>query len=305
MLMYALSVGVDPASFKKLLTRKQLERATTILKLALVVLMLFLLAYTLAQSIEGIFNTRTLISDLDKQIALEKAKLEQVSTGAGKKDLSKISDSSIFGRLKTNNPNIQKSEAAKPKSTIPLNLIGTFVSDDSAAYAIIEDKKKNLQEVFNINESIFGEAELIKIHADHVEIKRGDKIELLLLDDSAITSAKSSGGIVEAGENEFVVDETELNTALDDLPLLLTQARAVPYFRDGRAIGLRMFAIKSDSLYQKIGLKNGDILKTVNDSSLANIQEAMKLFERLKEERSIVVELERNKQNLNFRYSIR
>ena len=304
--MYALSVGLDSSSFKKLLTRKQLERLTSALKLVLLVLMLLTLAYTLAETLEGIFGTRSLVADLEKQVELERTNIAQAGSITAKRDFSKIGESHVFGTLKKSNTKTPKN-TAKPKSNVPLNLIGTFVSDDSSAYAIIEDKKKKLQEVFNKGESIFGEAQLVKIFSDHVEIKRGEKVEILTLDDSALSSSPKSadGGVMTTGDNEFVVDETELNTALEDLPLLLTQARAVPYFRDGRAIGLRMFAIKSGSLYQKLGLRNGDILKTVNSNSLANIQEAMKLFETLKEERSIAVELERNKQNLQFRYSIR
>ena len=87
--------------------------------------------------------------------------------------------------------------------------------------------------------------------------------------------------------------------------MLLTQARAVPYFKDGRSIGLRLFAIKTGSLYEKLGLKNGDILKSINGNSLGDLSQAMKLFEQLKQERSISVMLERDKQDKEFRYQIR
>ena len=58
-------------------------------------------------------------------------------------------------------------------------------------------------------------------------------------------------------------------------------------------------------MYEKIGLKNGDILKTINGNSLGDISQAMKLFERLKEERSITLTLERSKQQKVYRYQIR
>ncbi|MCB0317179.1 MAG: hypothetical protein KDD56_00375 [Bdellovibrionales bacterium] len=303
--MFALSVGFDPALYRKLLTRKQLGRFAFVLRLLLIVLILLACAYTLSESMEGFFSSRSLIADLKKQIEIEKANITQSNVFVSKRDFSKFENSDVFGTTKKPTQTKPANEP-KPVSNVPLNLIGTFVSDDSSAYAIIEDKKKKVQEVFNKGELIFGEATLVKIFADYVEIKRGEKIEILALDDSALPATTSAdGGVLSTGENEFIVDEAELNTALEDLPLLLTQARAVPYFRDGRAIGLRMFAIKSDSLYQKLGLRNGDILKTVNENSLANIQEAMKLFETLKQERSIHVELERNKQDLEFRYSIK
>ena len=41
---------------------------------------------------------------------------------------------------------------------------------------------------------------------------------------------------------------------------LFTQIRAVPHFEGGQSIGFRLFAIRRGSLFDKIGLKNGDII---------------------------------------------
>jgi len=193
----------------------------------------------------------------------------------------------------------------KPKTTLPLELIGTFISDGSQPYAIIENKKKNEQDAFNLGDMIFGEAKLVKVYSDRVEIERNGQIEILTLDDSAPVSIPVEGGVATVGSNEFIVDEDELDKALENLPLLLQQARAVPYFRDGKADGLRLFAIKPDSLFAKVGLKNGDILKTINGKSMADPSQALKLFEELKDERSITVVLERNRIVSEFKYEIR
>jgi general secretion pathway protein C len=66
-----------------------------------------------------------------------------------------------------------------------------------------------------------------------------------------------------------------------------------------------MFAIRSGSLFEKIGIRNGDILKGINGSSLGDLSQAMKLFERLKSERNLNLTLERDRQEREFRYSIR
>ncbi len=70
-------------------------------------------------------------------------------------------------------------------------------------------------------------------------------------------------------------------------------------------MGLRLFAIKPDSLYTKIGLKNGDIMMSINGKSLADLSEAIKLFETLKEERSFTLALERNRETREFKYEVR
>ncbi len=103
----------------------------------------------------------------------------------------------------------------------------------------------------------------------------------------------------------FSIADDEISSALANLPQLLSQARAVPYFRNGTSIGMRLFAIKPESLYEKLGLKNGDIILSVNENSLSDPAQALKLFEQLKTERAINVKLERNSQVSEMRYSIR
>jgi len=67
---------------------------------------------------------------------------------------------------------------------------------------------------------------------------------------------------------------------------------------------MRLFAIRRDSLYEKLGLKNGDILLSVNDTSLADPTEALRIFDKLKEEKSIKVDVERNGASKALNYEI-
>ena len=218
-------------------------------------------------------------------------------------DVMAVTQREIFGTL-GKAAVVAPVATAAPLTPLSLTLIGTFVTGGENPYAIIEDKKKQNQDVFVVSQSIFGQATLKKIFQDRVEIEREGKIEILKLDDIG-GGSDSAGGISNNGQDEFVVDEAELDKGLENLPMLLTQARAVPYFKEGRSIGLRLFAIKSGSLYEKIGLKNGDILKSINGNNLGDISQALKLFEQLKQERSISLVLEREKADREFKYQIR
>ena len=214
-----------------------------------------------------------------------------------------IADTKVFGTLGVQQASAPAA-ATPPPSPLSLTLIGTFVTAGQEPYAIIEDKKKQTQDMFLLGDSVFDQATLKKIYQDRVEIERLGKLEVLKLDEFGGPDSPAGAGIANQGD-DYVVDEAELDKGLENLPLLLTQARAVPYFKDGRSIGLRLFAIKTGSLYEKIGLKNGDILKSINGNSLADITQALKLFEQLKQERSINLVLEREKQDREFKYTIR
>lgn len=241
----------------------------------------------------------------NQQVAFQQQLQDRLNAVSNNSEQSKtftydiIAQKNIFGSLSSSST---APSQKKPQTKLPLNLVGTFLQGGQQPYAIIEDDKKKIQDVFNINDMVFGDAKLVAIHADNVEIKRGGQIEILSLDDAP--DSRGGGGSPGSGD-EFNVDSKELDDALQNLPLLLTQARAVPYFKDGKSVGLRLFSIKSGSLYEKVGLQNGDILKTINGSSLSDISQAMKLFEMLKADRSITVTLERNREDKELHYQIR
>lgn len=245
----------------------------------------------------------SLSTDLDERISslTSQAAASKPSAITSDKNWDLLLERRPFGTLGKITPNTP-TQAAPPPSPLMLSLIGTFITQGQEPYAIIEDKKKQSQEMFLIDQSVFDQAVLKKIMKDRVEVERNGKLETLMLDELGGGGGEES---VSAESDEFVVSEAELDKGLENLPLLLTQARAVPYFKDGRSIGLRLFAIKTGSLYEKVGLKNGDILKSINGNSLGDISQALKLFEQLKQERSINLVLERDKQDREFKYSIR
>jgi general secretion pathway protein C len=193
-----------------------------------------------------------------------------------------------------------------PVTKLKLRLVGTNVSNGSKPLAIIEDTTKSDQDVFELNEDIFGQAKLMEVLPESVKIQYQGKFETLLLEDGDLTTRGSAPtGAGRDDETEFAVAESELTEALANLPLLLSQARAVPYFRNGQSVGMRLFAIRKESLYEKLGLRNGDIILSVNENSLSDPTQALKLFEQLKSDRSINLKLERNAEDKQFHYSIR
>ncbi len=294
---------LDSFTLHRLFRSDSLELFVTIGKLSLLAVSAIFVSATAYAAIASFTSLQTAVDSARNK----KAELMAISQAAASKtvqttDYTHLKKKSIFGEIGVKNTQPELAAAPKAASNLALSLIGTYMEHNSSPYAIIEDTKKKEQEVFMLEESIFGEATLSKILADRVEIKRNGQIEVLKLDDTPDIASTASGA---ASGEAVTVAEQELNQALDNLPLLLTQARAVPYFKDGRSVGLRLFAIKGGSLYEKIGLKNGDILKSINGNDLGDITQAVKLFEKLKVERSIDLTLERNRQEQNIRYEIR
>ena len=191
---------------------------------------------------------------------------------------------------------------AVTRAPMALKLVGTYVAAEvKDSYAIIEQTQKSEQDVFAVSDSVFDDARLLSIEIDRVFLERdGNRVELSLNEGSADAGGGGSDGL-----NRVVVPESDVDEALSNLPVLLTQLRAVPYFKNGQAVGLRLFAIKSGSLFEKIGLQNGDILQTINGNQLGDFSQALKLFEQLKSERSLRLVMERNRESVTYNYVIR
>jgi type II secretion system protein C len=211
-----------------------------------------------------------------------------------------ISTRNLFGR-KSGPSQEQKPQAAK--APLKLRLVGTNVGP-GVPFAIIEETGKGDQDIFDINQMIFEQARLVEVAKDQVKVEQNGKVEILRLEEGAERGGPES--LSSGGEGtDFTVQEDELSKELANLPRLLSQARAVPYFRNGQSIGMRLFAIRKDSMYEKLGLQNGDILKSVNETSLSDPSQALKIFEQLKSERSINLTLERGGADKTLHYAIR
>jgi general secretion pathway protein C len=296
----------DSFTLQRLLRKHNLELIIRATKLVLAGLAFVLLVALITEAITVYLNTVSVTSNLSQGVEAAKMRAQVSKEAPVKKaDLTVITKKNILGPLTVPTPPGRPDASAKLAPKTPLNLIGTYVTSGESPYAIIEDDKKKIQDVFGLGELVFGEAKVVGIESDRVELDRSGQREILTLDDTMGKGTDFKGGIAALDNDRFVVEEAEIDRALENLPMLLTQARAVPYFRDGKATGLRLFAVKSGSLYEKLGLRNGDILKTINGNSLADLSQAMQLFERLKSERSISITLERNSEDKDFKYDIR
>lgn len=231
---------------------------------------------------------------------------EQAKAKVPYETYANIPRSTMFGVPKASTKVETRAPSASP---MKLRLVAVNELSGGNRLAIIEDTQKQTQEVFDVNEIVFGQGKLIEILPDSAKIEYAGRIETIVMQDTVVSgSGGATPGAVESAsddQTDFSVAEDELSAALANLPQLLSQARAVPYFRNGQSIGMRLFAIRSGSMYEKLGLKNGDIVLAVNDNSLSDPAQALKLFEQLKSERSINVKLERNAQNMDMRYTIR
>ena len=111
-------------------------------------------------------------------------------------------------------------------------------------------------------------------------------------------------GVKQLSENQYVVARSEINNALTNLSDLATKARIVPSFKNGVANGFKLFSIVPDSLYAKIGVQNGDVIRRITGYEMNSPDKALEIYQKLRDASRIEIEIERRGETLRKTYSI-
>ncbi|MBI2962530.1 MAG: hypothetical protein HYY35_02150 [Deltaproteobacteria bacterium] len=230
------------------------------------------------------------------------------SAPAAKRPLSYYAP--ITARDIFNPPRSTEPDASTPAGELKAKLLGTAPGSGIDSYAVIEDEAAKTQRLYRLGDGVHGRT-LARVEWDHVVLKGPEGEEVLKIvvptgrAGEASAPGAAAGGIQARGDTDFVIDRSEVDQAMNNLNQLFTQIRAVPHFQDGKAAGFRLFAIRQDSVFEKIGLKNGDVVTRINGNDLTDPARAMALIEELRNEGRISVDVTRNRQPTTLSYEIR
>lgn len=117
-------------------------------------------------------------------------------------------------------------------------------------------------------------------------------------------SAQPTKNVVQEQPGKFVVDQAEVDGALQNLDKLYTDIRAVPNFSGGVVSGMKILSVKDGSLFSKLGLKRGDVLMRINGVEL-DVKKGFAIFSQLKDAKNLTVDLTRQGQPVTMDYEIR
>jgi general secretion pathway protein C len=190
-----------------------------------------------------------------------------------------------------------------------LRLLGVVMGDRAGLSAIVEMLASKQQLFVRLHDQIPDAGELHEIRRDGIVVRQGNQQELLELatglNPPAPMVAAAPQTAVPGAPFRRVLDRREVDQAVNDLPKLLSQARAVPVLVNGAMSGFRLDYIAPASFYEKIGLQYGDVLKQVNGVEIRDPGTMLTLFQQLRNERTVKLDVMRNNQRTTMMYDIR
>ena len=221
-------------------------------------------------------------------------------------DFQVIIDRNIFGSIeKASEVKATEIEALEATS-LKIALLGTVVGNQQNAIAVIEETDNKRQGLYRVGDSV--QNAIVKmILRGKVVLRVGDRDEILTMEEASLSKTekeqKASRSI--EGEKAIIVSRSDLQESLKNINRLLSEVRIRPHFKDGKADGLALTRIKANSIFAKLGLRDGDIVKGINGRSIKSPDDVLSLYKKLRSGSNISLQINRKGQQRTFNYKFR
>jgi general secretion pathway protein C len=218
--------------------------------------------------------------------------------GADVIDLGALTRAQLFGPVVA-----KSSEESLAPTNLNITLTGVAVRPTGGCALVIVQGQP--ESAFCSGEEITPGVRLDAVERDRIVIVRNGAREAVLLKDleknAALIVPPAAPPIVQpSATGGTLVDRKQLQQQLGK-PEFLSQALIVPN-PDG---GFLVRQIQPGSLYEKLGLRPGDVIRNVNGQALTSMDDVMKLYQQFGSAQRVLVEVQRQGRNETLYYDMR
>lgn len=105
-------------------------------------------------------------------------------------------------------------------------------------------------------------------------------------------------------DDVVTIDRKYLNSYVSDINKVWNDI-AINEVKNGDTIeGFAISKVNENSVFKKLGLKNGDIIKSVNNNTLASYADAFKIYNNINNTKYLSIEILRNNEVMELNYEI-
>lgn len=226
-------------------------------------------------------------------------------------ELHQLIGANLFGQVDLTAGQNNLSPATIPLTSLNLVLTGVMVSG-AGGFAIVSVNGGEAT-AFGIGDELLAGATLHAVYSDRALLRRAGALESMLLKESValaegsivtspqLRSSAPLAGIRGTGNN-FTVERNTLTQQMQR-PEFLTQALMVP----NAGGGFLVREIQPGSVYEKLGVRAGDVIRSVNGQPINNMEEVMKLYQQLggiNQASSVSIEVMRGGRSESLQYNL-
>jgi len=181
-------------------------------------------------------------------------------------------------------------------NTLPIRLVGTSclyrAGIKSSCFAIIEDRRTEMQDLFELNTYPFNIGKLIEIASEYIDIVNNHNRYRLYIDDElsqdqnnlqeiekTIETNKTTGkkrfdGITEVSFRNYEIKRELVEEVLGDLDRHLSTG-----YSKKTDDGILIYGLSRFSIFKELGITNYDVVTKINGKPLNSITGAKEVFD--------------------------
>ena len=206
---------------------------------------------------------------------------------------------------------------AETDRELPFRLLGTVASDKGASYAVLEDRATKTQDLYRVGDSI-GEARIDRIEQNRVVVLNMGVRQVL---DLVMTGSSSRPGkavrkktppaekarpenmlrVVANGERQINTRASASNVG-QVARSFLSKMKLSPQTASGKAGGLRVSGLGDSTMAQLVGLRDGDVIQSINGHSVPNRRKATQVLKKARQLGSARLQLLRNQEQKSLAF---
>lgn len=214
------------------------------------------------------------------------------------------------------------------RSTLPLAVKGLiYTSDPATGLAHVENTNSRTIKSFLVGDTVFELAKLIAVEEARIIIDHNGQQEYVPKEEfKLVRSTRAKGkakrsapksrtlatapppetfredGMERVGLNTKIT-EAYLEKSLSNLSEILQDAKAEPFMVGGELKGFQLTRIRAGSIYEKLGLRNGDVIKEINGQPTNDAAGTVRQLQQLRSERGkepVDISIERGGQDMDM-----
>ena len=194
------------------------------------------------------------------------------------------------------------------KPTLKIKVVGTIFLGGDNSVVSVREASYSQSDTYRVGDKIIGydDVKIVAIDREQMVVDNAGSRECYKIEKSAKVASRTAGfqprqqppkpksGDGDSSGGAVVLDSAWVEKQLGPgFSQVLKSARLVPNLSGDSINGFKIFAIKKGTLFNKIGLRNGDIIQKVNDTSLEQAEQGFALYQTFQEDQEIVFNIMR------------
>ncbi len=183
-------------------------------------------------------------------------------------------------------------------------LLGTIMGTNSLAF--IYDPQTRSRRLYKINDKV-DDFRISKILAGKVMLEKDGKDYELFLTSRGNEPAKTADSFLTRDESgTMIVSKFQMISQLFKANEIMSKIKIIPLAgsEPNKLSGFRIDNVPSGSIIEEAGIKNGDVIYSIQGQRLQSMQAALSMFNRIQNQSRVEVVLLRNDQQVTLKYEI-